>query len=48
MSKPAERVTLSENKIYLPRPQCDGAVSLEKTLLHRRSVRDIFSRRLEL
>lgn len=48
MSKSAERVTLSENKIYLPRPQCDGAVSLEKTLFYRRSVRDFSSRRLEL
>ena len=48
MSKSAERVTLSENKIYLPTPQRDGAVSLEKALLHRRSVRDFSSRRLEL
>jgi SagB-type dehydrogenase family enzyme len=46
MSKSAERV--SENKIYLPRPQCDGATALEKTLLRRRSVRDFSSRRLEL
>jgi SagB-type dehydrogenase family enzyme len=48
MSKSAEGVTLSENKIHLPTPQCDGAVSLEKTLLHRRSVREFSSRRLEL
>ena len=48
MSKSAEHVTSLENKISLPRPQCDGAVSLEKALLHRRSVRDFSSRRLEL
>jgi SagB-type dehydrogenase family enzyme len=48
MSKSAERVTLSENKIYLPRPQCDGAASLEKTLLRRRSVREFSTMRLEL
>lgn len=48
MSKSAEPVAVSENKIYLPRPQCDGALALEKTLLRRRSVRDFSSRRLEL
>jgi len=48
MSKSAKRATSLESKINLPAPQHNSAVSIEKVLLNRRSVREFSNQGLEL
>jgi SagB-type dehydrogenase family enzyme len=48
MSKPARRATLAQNIFSLPAPRHDSAVSIEKALLSRRSVREFATKALEL
>lgn len=48
MTIPSQHAVSSAKKIRLPAPRRDGAISLEKTLCHRRSVREFGSERLEL
>jgi SagB-type dehydrogenase family enzyme len=48
MSKPAKRVSLAKSNFPLPTPRNDGAISLEKALQRRRSVREFVPEPLEL
>ena len=48
MSKPARRAALAHNIFSLPAPRHDSAVSIEKALLNRRSIREFATKGLEL
>lgn len=48
MSKPAKRVSLVKSNFHLPSPRRDSAISLEKALNSRRSVREFAAEPLEL
>ncbi len=48
MSKPAKRATLVKNNFHLPAPRRDSAISIEKALLCRRSMREFATEALEL
>ena len=47
MSIPAKRVSIVERNFPLPAPRRDGAISLEKALYNRRSVREFVAQPLE-
>ncbi len=48
MSKPAKRATSVSNNFNLTVPRHDGAISIEKALLSRRSIREFASKPLQL
>lgn len=48
MSKPAKRVSLIKSNFHMPAPRRDSAISLEKALHSRRSVREFSAEPLEL
>ncbi len=48
MSKPAKRATSIENNFHLSAPRHDSAISIEKALLSRRSIREFTTQALEL